>query len=119
MRWLKQLSIDGESQFLYASCVMQPNFYMIDVLTSEAYLKSAKRLQAELIQSLNTCGMQLHKWSSNHPKLMESVCKPENYTFDGMCENNVLGFFWKAHDDTFTFSVSFSEQTKGTKRSVL
>lgn len=63
--------------------------------------------------------MQLHKWSSNHPDLLESVSKPENYTFDRINERRALRLYWKAHDDTFTFSVSFSEQTQVTMTNVL
>lgn len=92
---------------------------MDDIRTGAADLKSSKRLQAELIQLINTCGIQVHKRSSNHPELMGPVCKSENYTFDKMSETKALGFYWKAHYNTFTFSVSFSDQTKVTKRSVL
>lgn len=86
---------------------------MDDVLTGAANLKSAKKFQVQLIQLLSTHGMQVYKWFS------KSVCKSGHYTFEKINETKVLGLFWKAHGVTFTFSVSFSDQTKVRKRNVL
>lgn len=49
MRCLKQLCLDGESEFPYAPGVVQIDFYMQDILTGEVDLKSTKRLHAQLI----------------------------------------------------------------------
>lgn len=119
MRCLKQLAIDGASQFPSASAVVQSNCYMDDILSGGSNLETVKILQKELIELFATCGMQLHKWSSNHPDLMTSVSNPEHYDFDQQSQTKVLGLQWKSTDDTFSFSLSCNQQHPVTKRNVL
>lgn len=119
MRCLKQLAIDGQKEFPLASRAIEDNFYMDDVLTGSSELESTKKLQKELIDIFETCGMKLHKWCSNHPQLLEITGISESYNFNQVGETKALGLKWNPQSDTFEFDLVVKNQNTFTKREVL
>ncbi|GFR23018.1 integrase catalytic domain-containing protein [Trichonephila clavata] len=84
--------------------------------------KTARRLQSELQDALQSCGMVLHKWSSNSPELLNSSSSSEvEHSFSAESDLSVktLGISWKPLQDCFVFKVSILSKSSFTKREVL
>ncbi|GFX67398.1 reverse transcriptase domain-containing protein [Trichonephila clavipes] len=45
---------------------------MDDIVSGAPDLETAQQLQSQLNDALQSCGMNLHKWSSNSPELLNS-----------------------------------------------
>ncbi|GFX77392.1 reverse transcriptase domain-containing protein [Trichonephila clavipes] len=45
---------------------------MDDIVSGAPDLETAQQLQSQLKDALQSCGMNLHKWSSNSPELLNS-----------------------------------------------
>ncbi|GFR22519.1 integrase catalytic domain-containing protein [Trichonephila clavata] len=88
---------------------------------SESYI-TARRLQSELQDALQSCGMVLHKWSSNSPELLNSSSSSDvEHSFSTEFDLSVktLGISWKPLQDCFVFKVSILSKSSFTKREVL
>ncbi|KAF8789546.1 hypothetical protein HNY73_007477 [Argiope bruennichi] len=72
IRCLKQLASDEAKKFLLASQVPLTDVYIDDSVPGAATLEAAQELQTHLIQMLQTCGMELHKWTSNSSELINN-----------------------------------------------
>ncbi|GFR31419.1 integrase catalytic domain-containing protein [Trichonephila clavata] len=84
--------------------------------------KTARRLQSELQDALQSCGMVLHKWSSNSPELLNSPSSSDvEHSFSAESDLSVktLGISWKPLQDCFVFKVSIFSKSSFTKREVL
>ncbi|GFV09435.1 integrase catalytic domain-containing protein [Trichonephila clavipes] len=78
IRTLKQLAIDEASRFPLASKVALQDVYMDDVVSGAQNLDTARQLQCQLQNMLETCGMKLHKWNSNSKELLNSSIDQEH-----------------------------------------
>ncbi|GBM66555.1 hypothetical protein AVEN_251973-1 [Araneus ventricosus] len=58
---LQQLAEDEKSRFPLASEVLLHDTYMDDIVSGASDLKTARRLQSQLREALQSCGMTLHK----------------------------------------------------------
>ncbi|GFT48610.1 integrase catalytic domain-containing protein [Trichonephila clavipes] len=58
--------------FLLASETLLYDTYMDDIVSGAPDLETAQQLQSQLKDALQSCGMNLHKWSSNSPELLNS-----------------------------------------------
>ncbi|GFW82463.1 integrase catalytic domain-containing protein [Trichonephila clavipes] len=67
IRTLKQLAKDEKSRFPLASETLLYYNYMDDIVSGAPDLETAQQLQSQLKDALQSCGMNLHKWSSNSP----------------------------------------------------
>ncbi|GFR26716.1 uncharacterized protein TNCT_723611 [Trichonephila clavata] len=84
-------------------------------------IEIARRLQSELQDALQSCGMVLHKWSSNSPELLNSSSSSDvEHSFSAESDLSVktLGISWKPLQDCFVFKVSILSKSF-TKREVL
>ncbi|GFW66346.1 integrase catalytic domain-containing protein [Trichonephila clavipes] len=72
IRTLKQLAMDEASRFLLASKVAFQDVQMDDVVSGAQNLDTARQLQCQLQNMLETCGLKLHKWNSNSKELLNS-----------------------------------------------
>ncbi|GBM69910.1 hypothetical protein AVEN_96426-1 [Araneus ventricosus] len=72
VRTLQQLAEDEKSRFPLSSEVLLHDTYMDDIVSGAPDLETARRLQSQLRDALKSCGMTLHKWSSNSPELLNS-----------------------------------------------
>ncbi|GFT33068.1 integrase catalytic domain-containing protein [Trichonephila clavipes] len=78
IRALKQLAMDEASRFPLASKVALQDVYMDDVVLGAQNLDTARQLQCQLQNMLETCGMKLHKWNSNSKELLNSSSDQEH-----------------------------------------
>ncbi|GFV46444.1 reverse transcriptase domain-containing protein [Trichonephila clavipes] len=77
----KQLAIDEDSRFPLASKVALQDVYMNDVVSGAQNLDTARQLQCQLQNMLETCGMKLHKWNSNSKELLNSSSQIKSIPF--------------------------------------
>ncbi|XP_035206618.1 uncharacterized protein LOC118181557 [Stegodyphus dumicola] len=79
-RTLEALAEEEQEYFPRASAVLLTDVYVDDILSGSKNLGDTISLQFELINLLNKGGMQLHKWVSNHPDLLNDN-KATEYNF--------------------------------------
>ncbi|GFQ70629.1 uncharacterized protein TNCT_383341 [Trichonephila clavata] len=95
---------------------------MDDIVSGAPDIETARRLQSELQDALQSCGMVLHKWSSNSPELLNSSSSSDvEHSFSAESDLSVktLGISWKPLQDCFVFKVSILSKSSFTKREVL
>lgn len=125
MRTLQQLATDDGHLYPDAAKVLLEEFYVDDLTGGHNCLETAKKLQTDLIQLLARGGMNLRKWSSNCPKLLEHLSEDQisKTTFDFKQEDamKTLGLGWNPVSDTFTFNWNLKQEPKKglTKRTLL
>ncbi|GFQ92997.1 integrase catalytic domain-containing protein, partial [Trichonephila clavata] len=61
IRTLQQLAQDEKTRFLLASEALMNDTYMDDIVSGVPDIETARRLQSELQDALQSCGMVLHK----------------------------------------------------------
>ncbi|XP_055928181.1 uncharacterized protein LOC129959387 [Argiope bruennichi] len=126
IRCLKQLALDEAEQFPLASQVTLTYVYMDDFVSGglpwAATLEAAQELQRQLIQMLQTCGMELHKWTSNSSELINNSSeetKQQYFLVDRHSSVKALGLNWQPKEDYFLFKVDLKIKPFYTKRNVL
>ncbi|GFU05764.1 reverse transcriptase domain-containing protein [Trichonephila clavipes] len=72
IRTLQQLTKDEKSRFPLASETLLYDTYMDNIVSGAPDLETAQQLQSQLKDALQSCGMNLHKWSSNSNELLNS-----------------------------------------------
>ncbi|GFX42143.1 integrase catalytic domain-containing protein [Trichonephila clavipes] len=95
---------------------------MDDIVSGAPDLETAQQLQSQLKDALQSCGMNLHKWSSNSPELLNSSLSSDvehSFSTDIDLSVKTLGISWKPFEDYFAFKVSVSAKHIYTKREVL
>ncbi|GFS51737.1 integrase catalytic domain-containing protein [Trichonephila clavipes] len=69
---LQQLAKDEKLRFPLASETLLYDTYMDDIVSEAPDLETAQQLQSQLKDALQSCGMNVHKRSSNSPELLNS-----------------------------------------------
>ncbi|GFV94624.1 uncharacterized protein TNCV_3826911 [Trichonephila clavipes] len=107
-------------RFSLVSKVALQDVYMDYVVSGAQNLDTARELQSQLQNMLETCGMKLHKWNSNSKELLNSSSDLE-HSFSTNAESAIktLGDNWKPTGDYFMFKVSISSMTSYRKRDFL
>jgi hypothetical protein len=87
--------------------VLRNQTYMDDICVGAESLEAAQALQTHLIRLLGQSGLELKKWASNSPELLD-LMKPEDcsvdlLTFDQENSVQVLGMRWNPSEDFFSF----------------
>ncbi|GFX84656.1 integrase catalytic domain-containing protein [Trichonephila clavipes] len=106
IRTLQQLAKDEKSRFPLVSETLLYDTYMDDIVTGAPDLETAQQLQSQLKDALQSCGMNLHKWSSNSPELLNSSLSSDvehSFTTDIDLSVKTLGISWKPFEDCFAF----------------
>ncbi|GFW30223.1 integrase catalytic domain-containing protein [Trichonephila clavipes] len=122
IRTLQQLAKDEKSRFPLASETLLYDTYMDDIVSGAPDLETAQELQSQLEDALQSCGMNLHKWSSNSPEFLNSSLSSDvehSFSTDIDLSVKTLGISWKPFEDCFVFKVSVSAKHIYTKREVL
>ncbi|GFU53197.1 reverse transcriptase domain-containing protein [Trichonephila clavipes] len=122
IRTLQQLEKDEKSRFPLASETLLYDTYMDDIVSGAPDLETAQQLQLQLKDALQSCGMNLHKWSSNSPELLNSLLSSDvkhSFSTDIDLSVKTLGISWKPFEDCFVVKVSVSAKHIYTKREVL
>ncbi|GFW37752.1 integrase catalytic domain-containing protein [Trichonephila clavipes] len=79
---------------------------MDDIVSGAPDLETAQQLQSQLKDALQSCGMNLHKWSSNSPELLNSSLSSDvehSFSTDIDLSVKTLGISWKPFEDCFVF----------------
>ncbi|GBM74147.1 hypothetical protein AVEN_216157-1 [Araneus ventricosus] len=119
-RVLQQLLSDEQDNYPLAAAAGK-DFYVDDILSGTEDLSSALELQDQLINLLKSAGMELHKWSSNNPLLLEKVPTSEReYDFENPNSETLktLGLQFNPEKDTFCFTIR-QVVSSTTKRTML
>ncbi|GFX12457.1 integrase catalytic domain-containing protein [Trichonephila clavipes] len=106
IRTLQQLAKDEKSRFPLASETLLYDTYMDDIVSGALDLETAQELQSQLKDALQSCGMNLHKWSSNSPELLNSSLSSDvehSFSTDIDFSVKTLGISWKPFEDCFVF----------------
>ncbi|GFU69892.1 integrase catalytic domain-containing protein [Trichonephila clavipes] len=114
IRTLQQLAKDEKSRFPLASKTLLYDTYMDDIVSGAPDLETAQQLQSQLKDALQSCGMNLHKWSSNSPELLNSSLSSDvehSFSTDIGLSVKTLGISWKPFEDCFVSKVQ--ELTEG------
>ncbi|GFX61262.1 integrase catalytic domain-containing protein [Trichonephila clavipes] len=77
---------------------------MDDIVSGAPDLETAQQLKSQLKDALQSCGMNLHKWSSNSPELLNSSLSSDvehSFSTDIDLSVKTLGISWKPFEDCF------------------
>jgi hypothetical protein len=116
-RTLKQLALDEKKRFPKAAQVGLKDFYVDDLMTGSSTVQEAITIMKEVIALLNSAGMELRKWCSNHPDIVSQVpeeMRQKLVQFNEEDDSTVkaLGMFWQPNTDNFLFRYRHTMMTK-------
>lgn len=121
---LQQLASCERENYPLASKVTLTDFYVDDIMTGCNTIEEALELQCELVEMLQSGGMELRKWSANNNKILQAV--PVEYRegkleigFDSEEPVKTLGLYWFPGSDNFGYNVQVTSYDSLTKRKVL
>ncbi|XP_025204443.1 uncharacterized protein LOC112601188 [Melanaphis sacchari] len=124
LRVLKEIAISHGEQYPLVQSALLYQTYMDDICTGADCISDAQAFQSDLINILGQFGLELKKWASNSPQLLENIL-PEDRAVGSLPFNDgdtlsvqVLGMKWNPDDDTFNYNVS-STKFVSSKRSML
>ncbi|XP_021963617.1 uncharacterized protein LOC110859062 [Folsomia candida] len=124
-RSLQQLASDEASSYPIASKILLEDMYVDDLLGGASNVEQAIIVQKQLVDLVAKGGMQIRKWMTNNPTVLQSI-PPElressdTLDLDSTASFPTLGIEWKPSSDVFTFSVQPSQHiVKITKRQLL
>ena len=111
---LKYLAKENSDLHPEASTFIQEDFYVDDGLSSQPNEEKATNLVREAVQVCAQGSLRLHKFTSNSPKVLQSIPESEraepmpvfDLNFDSVPMERVLGMQWRAEHDTLHFSFS-------------
>ncbi|XP_076549256.1 uncharacterized protein LOC143307957 [Osmia lignaria lignaria] len=122
IRCLSQLAQDEGHRFPDAAQNLVRDFYVDDLLTGASTVKGALALRDQMIQLLNSAGLQIRQWASNHKPLLHGLPEQDINKRHHLGESSTiktLGVVWDSTDDTIQYSVTNVTPTKSvTKRSI-
>lgn len=116
----------SKAEFSLAVEALKSEFYVDDFISGAHSLTDAINKNKQLRDLLGRYGLDIRKWSSNDPKIMESI--PTNlhetstqFSLDETEFRKTLGIYWSPRDDFFKFSIDRenSNLTELTKRKAL
>ncbi|KAF0716103.1 DUF1758 domain-containing protein, partial [Aphis craccivora] len=122
---INKLSSDETLRFLEACRALKHNFYVDDFLDGAGSISEALKLRDDLIAVLQKASMELCKWSSNDPRLLENVDTAINVNancnlIDVENTTKILGMYWNQNVDAYQYIIRpFDENTRITKRVIL
>ncbi|GFS45061.1 uncharacterized protein TNIN_409031 [Trichonephila inaurata madagascariensis] len=122
IRTLQQLAQDEKMRFPPASEALLHDTYMDDIASGTTDVETACQLQSQLRDALKSCGMTLHKWTSNSPELLNSSSSSDvehSFSVEPDASVKTLGISWRPFQDCFVFRVSILSKPAYTKHEVL
>ncbi|KAJ8703598.1 hypothetical protein PYW07_017522 [Mythimna separata] len=124
MMTLKQLAIDERPNYPNSSApdILETSFYMDDLMHGAHTATAAKHLKAEMTNLLKAGGLNLRKWRSNLPELIDDHINPqdEEFHFKQPKSTKALGLRWNPKEDYFIFHpIELTTEGIPTKRQFL
>lgn len=119
-----RIANDEKERYPLAENVLKHEMYVDDVQTGSHSIEQAIAIRDDVTGALASAGMELRKWASNTPALLESIPKNHQCSSTLLDMNSdetikTLGMCWKPSDDVFKFTIKFDLPTTITKRTVL
>jgi hypothetical protein len=124
-RTLQELAFQESVSLPLAAEVALQDFYVDDLMSGASSTSQALDLQKQLLDLLKRGGMNLRKWSSNCPALLESLpleLRETQLPFKIELEEGIktLGLHWNPVSDSFSFKVELPQPpSQPTKRKLL
>ncbi|XP_055716675.1 uncharacterized protein LOC129810293 [Phlebotomus papatasi] len=121
-RSLVQLAMEEGEKYATAAQVIQNNFYIDDCLVSAPSVSHMEIIKNELIEVLKSGGMELSKFNSNVPEIMQHTSEnilPLSEVPISDQQTKTLGMIWCPRTDMFQFKINVDHSEKITKRSIL
>jgi hypothetical protein len=128
-RCLKKLADDTEQQYPRAAQVLNNDFLVNDLLSGMSTIEDAIDMQKELSSLLQTAGLTLRKWASNHSTFLDTIPKKLQETQTTLSLDNedgvtTLGLLWNPKNDKLQVTSNLTlmqptNTTECTKRQVL
>ncbi|XP_024889769.1 uncharacterized protein LOC112466111 [Temnothorax curvispinosus] len=124
LRTIIQLIKDEGSKYPLAVPVLKKGRYMDDGFGGSDSIKKARSIVQEVTEICNAGGFPLHKWSANHPEILDSI-PPDKQAISSpvkINENalvNTLGLCWNPPTDTFHFTIEIPKPNTLSKRTVM
>ncbi|XP_044019477.1 uncharacterized protein LOC122859861 [Aphidius gifuensis] len=118
IRCLHKLADDEQENFPIASEILKRDLYVDDLLTGTQTLEEAIKLRDELIPLLQQGMLNIRKWASNEPRLLEGLPEANKnlqLQFNDSSAIKTLGVYWRSTTDTIVYTVktiTFDEITK-------
>ncbi|XP_046434478.1 uncharacterized protein LOC124186653 [Neodiprion fabricii] len=123
IRMLSQLVIDkGEVNLPLGAECLKAETYVDDTFAGAEDLSTAVQKRLELIELLRLGGLELDKWSANHPDLLPPQARQNSpKEIDGDALVKTFGTHWIPSQDDFKFRAADVEEmsTAATKRFIL
>ncbi|XP_073986146.1 uncharacterized protein [Rhodnius prolixus] len=112
-RVLQELALTSQASFPLASEILRDRTYVDDISGGGPTLEVALQSRDQLIQLLSQAQIELRKWASNQPQLLNKI--PSEYLLPAMssvCLENdeesqlkILGLCWNPSQDYFHFLI--------------
>ncbi|XP_055916442.1 uncharacterized protein LOC129949183 [Eupeodes corollae] len=119
IRCLKFLADTNQDRFSLGASCLRTDFYVDDMLTGADDLETLTRKRNEVVAILNSAGLELSKWNSNHCSLIQEATRKE-FKLTESNLTSTLGIAWNPSTDQFSFSYKPNQTyTRYTKRSIL
>ncbi|XP_073979979.1 uncharacterized protein [Rhodnius prolixus] len=112
-RVLQELALTSQNSFPQAAEILRDRTYVDDISGGGPTLEAALKSRDQLIRLLSQAQIELRKWASNHPRLLEripldhllpamsSVCLEK----DEESQLKILGLCWNPSQDYFHFLI--------------
>ncbi|XP_031635614.1 uncharacterized protein LOC116348687 [Contarinia nasturtii] len=119
-----RIADDEKERYPLAEEVLKKEMYVDDVQSGGSSIEIAIQKRDQVKAALASAGMELRKWASNHPALLDSIpiehqCSSTLLSMDSNETIKTLGMYWQPNGDIFKFKLRFDVPTSVTKRSVL
>ncbi|XP_070855024.1 uncharacterized protein [Drosophila suzukii] len=124
IRVIHQIASDERERYPLAEHVLKKEIYVDDVQTGHETIDGALKIRNDVIAALQSAGMELKKWASNHPDILESIpttdlSNSSIFEIDNKDSIKTLGLYWHPNKDGFGFNLKFSLNPIFTKHSIL
>ncbi|XP_044013974.1 uncharacterized protein LOC122856356 [Aphidius gifuensis] len=119
IRCLHKLADDEQENFPVASEILKRDLYVDDLLSGTQTFEEAIKLRDELIPLLQQGMLNIRKWASNEPRLLEGlpeVNKNLQLQLNDSSAIKTLGVYWKSTTDTIVYTVKTITIDEITKR---
>jgi len=99
--------------------------YVDDICDGADTISDVLKLQSDLVSVLSKSGLELKKWASNTPAVLQAVpaanraCAPMPFGDDDGYGTKVLGLVWHPDQDYFCCALNLAPSPVFTKRGVL
>ncbi|XP_073986068.1 uncharacterized protein [Rhodnius prolixus] len=112
-RVLQELALTSQNSLPQAAEILKDRTYVDDISGGGPTLEAALKSRDQLIRLLSQAQIELRKWASNHPRLLEKI--PLDHLLPAMssvCLENdeesqlkILGLCWNPSQDYFHFLI--------------